>query len=87
MTETVEGLVEILHEIEGAAHLSFTDIVNNSNLGEETTREVLLDSLPYVKEACEATGLPLWFHAAEAEVAKSVPELEILPMKLQKKPF
>jgi hypothetical protein len=87
MTETVEGLVEILHEIEGAAHLPFTDIVNNSNLAEETTAEVLLDSLDYAREASETTGLPIWFHAAEAEVARSLTGLEILPMKLQKKPF
>ena len=87
MTETVEGLVEILHEIEGAAHLPFTDIVNNSNLAEETTAQVLLDSLDYAREASETTGLPIWFHAAEAEVARSLTGLEILPMKLQKKPF
>jgi hypothetical protein len=87
MTETVEGLVEILHEIEGAAHLPFTDIVNNSNLAEETTAEVVLDSLDYAREASETTGLPIWFHAAEAEVARSLTGLEILPMKLQKKPF
>ena len=47
----------------------------------------MLDSLDYAREASETTGLPIWFHAAEAEVARSLTGLEILPMKLQKKPF
>ena len=87
LTETVEDAIGILREIEAAAHLPFTDIVNNSNLGEESSPETLRASLDFVRELSERTGLPIWFHAAEAEVAKGLPELEVLPMKLQKKPF
>ncbi len=87
MTETLEDSLAILGEIEAAAHLPFTDIVNNSNLGEESTPETLLDSIGLAKALSDETGLPIWFHAAEAAVAKAIPELEILPMKLQRKPF
>ena len=87
LTETVEDAIEIKEEIERAAHLPFTDIVNNSNVGQESSVETLRESLPFVEELSRATGLRIWMHAAEAEVARQVKDLYVLPMKLQKKPF
>lgn len=87
LTATVEGAVEILREIEAAAGLPFTCIVNNSNLGGETTAATLLASLPYVEELCRVTGLPLWMHTAEAAVARELSGLPLMPLTLQKKYF
>ena len=87
LTSNVEDTVEIMKEIEAACGLRFTCIVNNSNLGEETTAETLLDSLDFVEKLCEATGLELWMHTATAEVAEKLPKLPIMPMVLQKKFF
>ena len=61
--------------------------INNSNLGEETTEETLLDSLDFVERLCKATDLELWMHTAVPEVAEKLSELPIMPMKLQKKFF
>ena len=79
--------VEIMREIEAACGLEFTDIVNNSNLGEETTRETVLDSLDFVKRLSETTGLPVWMHTVERSVARELSGLDVFPMSLQKKIF
>ena len=59
--------VEILREIEGWSRLSHTAIVNNSNLGDLTTPELIADSLPYAKAVCNQSGLPLAFTASMTE--------------------
>ena len=48
-----------MREIEGAAKIKFTAIVNNSNLGEETTKDDVLRSMAYAEEISQKTGLPI----------------------------
>lgn len=87
LTATVGDTLEIMHEIEAACGLAFTCIVNNANLGAETTEKTLRDSLPFVEELCRASGLPLWMHTATVAVAKELADLPALPLTLQKKYF
>jgi len=87
LTTTVEDAIEIMREIEAACGLEFTDIVNNSNLGEETTRETVLESVDFVTRLSEQTGLPVWMHTVECSVACELSELDVFPMSLQKKIF
>ena len=89
LTRTAEDAFEIMQEIESACGLPFTCIVNNSNLGELTDTQTVLDSLPYIQKLCRISGLPLWMHTAQAEVAKALPALDapVLPLNLQKKIF
>jgi hypothetical protein len=87
LTATVKDTVEIMHEIESASGLAFTCIVNNANIGTETTADTVRASLPYIEELCRATGLPLWMHTATREVAEELSELSPLPLTLQKKYF
>lgn len=49
----------ILREIETAAGMRCTHIVNNTNLGCETTEEIILSGLEYAREVSERCGLPL----------------------------
>ena len=87
LTETVEDTVEIMREIEAACGLSFTCIVNNSNLGAETTAETVRASQSFIEELCRATGLALWMTTAEESVAKELTDIEVMPLSLQKKYF
>ena len=87
LTTTVEDTVEIMKEIEAACGLGFTCIVNNSNLGEETTAATLRDSLDFAERLSEAIGLPIWMHTAEKTVAEDLSDLPVMPMTLQKKIF
>ena len=87
LTATVEDAIEIMREIEAAAGIRFTCIVNNSNLGEETTPDTVRDSLPLVSRLGRETGLEVWMHTAEQRVAQELTELCVLPLCLQKKYF
>ena len=87
LTSTVEDTVEIMREIEAACGLNFTCIVNNSNLGEETTPETVRESVDFVKRLSATTGLDIWMHTAETSVAAQLGELDVMPMRLQKKLF
>lgn len=59
LTRDAESTIEVMREIEDAAKIKFTAIVNNSNLGEETEREDVLKSLAYAEEISQKTGLPI----------------------------
>ena len=87
LTSTVEDTVEIMKEIEAACGIRFTCIVNNSNIGSETTREIVLDSVSFAEEVSRATGLPIWLHTVEKSIVEGLSELPILPLTLQKKYF
>lgn len=89
LTRTPEDALEIMGEIENACGLKFTCIVNNANLGGETTPNTVLESLPFTEKLCRLSGLPLWMVTAEETVARALPELSVpvLPMKLQKRIF
>ena len=87
LTSTVEDTIEIMREIEAACGLPFTCIINNSNLGEETTSQTVLDSMDFVERLSAETGLEIWMHTAEESVAKQLPQLSVMPMTLQKKIF
>ena len=59
LTSDVKSTIEVMREIELAAGMKFTAVVNNSNLGDDTDEQTVLDSLDYAKGVCEAAGLPL----------------------------
>ena len=86
LTKTVEQIKEVMLEIETASKIKFTGLVNNSNLGAETTPEDVLASLDYASEASKQTGLPLVLTSVREDLCREldgkVPNL--FPLKLQK---
>lgn len=68
LTRDAASTMEILAEIETAAKIKFTGLVNNSNLGEETTAEDVLNSLTYANDVSKATGLPVVATTVKAEL-------------------
>ena len=89
LTRTPEEAMEVMGEIEAACGLRFTHIVNNSNLGPETSAQTVLDSLDYVNQLCALSGLPLFAHTAEESVAKELMGQlsNVFPLQLQEKYF
>lgn len=73
LTSTPEDCAAIMREIRQAAGIDFTGIVNNSNLGEETTADVVLRSAEFANGLSKLTGLPVVMTAVEKSVA---PRLE-----------
>lgn len=59
----------LLWEIEAASRLRATHIVNNSNLGSETTPEDVRRSLVHAREVSELSGLPVVCTVASGRIA------------------
>jgi len=86
LTRDTQGLLEVLGEIEVAAGLKFTGLINNSNLGPETTKEDILESVTKAQELSKITGLPLVLTTVKEELYENLKgEIEnLFPLKLQK---
>ena len=88
LTRTAEEALEVMREIETACNLRFTDIINNSNLGPETTADTVLESLDYIQKLSQLSGLPVFAHTAEAAVAQKLTGIDhVFPLHLQEKYF
>ena len=87
LTRTPEEALEVMQEIEAACGLQFTCIVNNSNLGTETTAQTLMDSLEFIEKLSQLSGLPLWLTTANAPVAEKLSIPNVLPLQLQERYF
>lgn len=59
LTSDALSTVEVMREVELACKMPFTGIINNSNLGRDTTEETVLSSLAYAEEVSRITGLPI----------------------------
>lgn len=86
LTTSVEDTVEVLREIESASSIPFTGIVNNTNLGPQTTSECVLASLPYAEAVAAALNLKVRFTCCEKSIADKIKGdiPEIFPLEIQK---
>ena len=89
LTRTPEEALEVMREIESACGLSFTCMVNNTNLASETTAETVLDAAAYMEELSRISGLPVWMHTARQDIAKALSGrlADVFPLQLQEKYF
>ena len=89
LTRTAAEAMEVMREIEAACGLKFTDIANNSHLGNFTDVQTLLDSQPFIEQLCELSGLPLYLTTVRADLAEEVAAHipNVLPLQLQEKYF
>lgn len=87
LTTTVDEAIEALNEIENAAGLKFTGIVNNSNIGSETTKEDILKTLERAEELSKKTGLPLVMTTVNEALFDAVSAPNKFSLKLQEKLF
>ena len=87
LTRDAQSTLEVLSEIETAAKIKFTGLINNSNLGEETTSQDILASLSYAREISELTGLPIVATTVKEELFEALKEdiENLFPLKLQDK--
>ncbi len=87
LTRDAASTLEVMREIECAGGIHFTALVNNSNLGTETTAADVLTSMRYADEVAAMSGLPVVMTTADErlqnELADKIPNL--FPLKLQNK--
>ena len=89
LTPDAASTIEVMREIETACKLKFTGLVNNSNVGELTTAEYVLNSMDYAREVSNKSGLPIVMTTVEADLYDELKNKidDLLPMTLQAKPI
>ena len=85
LTRTAEEALDVMREIEAAGGIPFTAIVNNSNLGNETTPEDIRKTEAEINRLSKMTGLPVLFTSVKTDLAEAFAGESILPLSLQKK--
>ena len=81
LTPDAASAYEVMREIEAACGLPFTGIVNNTNLGDETTRAVIDASRPLADELAALSGVPVVMTSA----VRALCDETMCPLTLQKK--
>lgn len=85
LTQTAEDALSVMKEIESAAGIRFTGIVNNSNLGNITSAADIEGTVTEADRLCQLTGLPLAFTSFDERIYPKVEKP--FPIVLQKKSF
>ncbi len=85
LTRTAEDAVEVMREIEAAGGIPFTAIVNNSNVGDETTAEDVKATFDEAERLSKMTSLDILFTSVKNSIADEFEGENILPLTLQKK--
>ena len=88
MTDTPEKIIEMITIIEESAHIKVTKLINNSNLLEETTPEIILEGNKIISQVSEKLRIPIGITAGMEEVLKQIDSKqlsgsELLPLKKQ----
>lgn len=83
LTESPKEALELMYEIEQAARLKHTGVVNNSNLGALTDEETLLRSVQYAEDICREAGLPLRYTAVRSELFDALADKLPCPLKCE----
>ena len=68
LTRTPQEAIESMREIEAAAGIGFTGIIHNTNLGAETTPELIERYAKSAAGLSELSGLPLRFTTVDREL-------------------
>lgn len=86
LTRTPADAVATLREIEAAAGIPFTGVVNNTNLGQQTRPEDVAASVPYAQAVADALGVQVRFTCCDRRIAAAlegkVPDL--FPLDIQR---
>lgn len=88
LTPDADSTIEVMREVELAGGIRFTGLVNNSNLGEETTAQDVIDSAAYAEAVAEKSGLPIVMTTAKDTLFDELNGKidNLFPLTLQAKP-
>lgn len=89
LTPDADSTIEVMREVEFAGGIKFTGLVNNSNLGEETTAQDVIDSVTYANAVAEKSGLPVVLTTVTNDLYEELKGKidNLFPMTLQEKPI
>ncbi len=84
LTPDCASTIAVMHEIETACSMKFTGIVNNSNLGDETDEETVMNSVQYADEISKTSGLPIRMTTVKEDLYNTLKDkvVNCTPIKL-----
>ncbi len=87
LTRDAESALEVMREIEFASKIPFTAIINNSNLGENTSEQTVFDTTDKIKRLSDISDLPIIATTVESKLYDDVKKCiaNVFPLKLQEK--
>jgi len=89
LTPDAESTIEVMREIEQAGGIRFTGLINNSNLGDETTAGDVLKSVEYASQVSDISSLPVVLTTVRKELYNTlngqIPDL--FALSLQARPI
>lgn len=85
LTEETNDALTLMYDIEAVSRLRHTGIINNTNLGVETTVEIIEGSIPYAQKISQAANLPLVYNAYRSDLTVNIPNA--LPVDVYVKPI
>ncbi len=87
LTQDINSALEVFNEIENACKLEFTGVINNSNLGLETTSEDVLNKVNLANEFAKTVNLPLVLNTVSENLYEELKGKidNLYPLKMQKK--
>lgn len=88
MTSTPEKIMEMIYMIEESGNIKVTKLINNSNLLDETTPEILLEGNEIISQVSQKLNIPIAITAGMEEVLETLDNKafsgsELLPMRKQ----
>ncbi len=88
LTPSAEDAIQVMQEITDVSGIPFTAVVNNTNLGAETTPDIIYRGAEETKRLSKLCGLPFLFTAADAKLRGQLDERAgtVFYMNLQKRP-
>ncbi|MBO4934375.1 MAG: hypothetical protein J5441_04300 [Clostridia bacterium] len=87
LTLTNADNIELMREIENAGKLPFTGIINNTNLGAETTAELVRESVKKAKSLSEASNLPLLYTSVDDGIECGIVDSPVITIKITTKRY
>lgn len=85
-TSSSDEAVSLMHDIEKASRMRHTAIVNNTNLGCETTQEIIEASKDFAEDVSRKTGVPIAFTVYPVNCAELADGNDVFPAEIYVKP-
>ena len=87
LTRTADEAIEVMREIEAACGIKFTAIINNSNIGNDTTADAISATFSIANELSQKTKLPIIFTSGTPKALENIDADNLLELSLQEKYF
>lgn len=74
MSSSPEQILEAMNRVSTAARLPISGLVNNTNLGTETSADLLDEGQTILNEVSDTAGIPILYYAGTAEALRAAGE-------------